>query len=429
MNIFGFIESPKRCYLAVGLSVGALCLFQSAIAGARPYGPDEFTSAPVLNKLREKLSLKPVAVTCEGQDASKSCAALEAFKKKAASGQSLRILHLGDSHIAADFISSAIRDKFQDKWGNAGRALTHIDQLWGYGGRRLKRKDSGWVRPRVVDRTGVGQRYGFFGLALVSKKKAASITYKILPEDRYVEVYYEAGPKKGNFEVLFNKKSLGLVKAKTDVSETLKARFELPQDESSKAKKRILKIRAKQRGVRLYGIGFYNGESGAELTSIGPVGADAKVYLQHEADSFSQALKHYEPDLVMLMVGGNDALKIRKKWTTFEKVADDHRNLVAKLRSSVPKAACLIWSPMDAGYGKKGKVRSKPLLDEMRKLQQELANELGCAFWDTLKAMGDVGSIKRWVKVGLMNKDLIHPRKKGADLLGYAFADSFVQTF
>jgi len=43
---------------------------------------------------------------------------------------------------------------------------------------------------------------------------------------------------------------------------------------------------------------------------------------------------------------------------------------------------------------------------------------MGCAYYDQLASMGGSGTLKRWDKVGLMWKDLVHPRTKGLNLLG-----------
>ena len=61
--------------------------------------------------------------------------------------RNVRILHLGDSHIAGDYISGTIRTVLQKHFGNAGRGYVHIDQKAPYGGRRLKRSGP-WKRNR-----------------------------------------------------------------------------------------------------------------------------------------------------------------------------------------------------------------------------------------------------------------------------------------
>ncbi len=165
---------------------------------------------------------------------------------------------------------------------------------------------------------------------------------------------------------------------------------------------------------------------GVIYESIGPVGADAKVYLDLEINSFTESLKAHKPDLIVLMVGGNDALKARKKWRTLDEVRGHHEQLIDRLRKILPDAELMLWAPMDAGQKRKGKVVSKPLLEQIRTLQEEVAAAKKVAYWDTLDAMGGPGSITRWTKARVMNKDLVHPKRAAADLLGRLFSAAFL---
>ncbi|MEL6188151.1 MAG: GDSL-type esterase/lipase family protein, partial [Myxococcota bacterium] len=363
------------------------------------------------------LGVNPVAVE-RGEAMARFRARLDAVGGAAgASPRPVRVLLLGDSHVASDFISGMARSLLQARFGDAGRGLVHADQRWGYGGRRLKRREADWDRPRVVDAKGPGKRYGLFGLALVAKRKGASVSYRVRPKDRFVELHHEGG-----FELTLNGKSLGRAEAADGTTVT---RLEVPAGK----KPSTLVVKAQRRGARLYGLGFETGQPGLLLSAIGPVGADTKVYLQLEPSSFRADLTAHEPDLIVLMVGGNDALKVRKGWRSLDAVREDHERLVALLRETVPAADLLLLGPMDAGQRKGGKVRSKPRIREVRDLQAEVAGALDLAWWDTLEAMGGAGAIKRWVKAGVMNKDLVHPGKPAADVLGALAAEAVLDWY
>ncbi len=389
-----------------------------APAQAKPWYPGQFTPEKKLNGLEKKVGLKNQPLE-NPQHLKKTRAKAQAAKN---GDGNLRILQLGDSHIAADFITSMSRHQLQKAFGDGGRGFMHIDQLWGFGGRRLKRKESAWTRTRVVDRRGPGKPYGFSGMSLVAKKKA-TINYKVLPGDRLLRIYYHAHPKGGEIEVLLGKDSLLKHATKSAKVESRVVEVSLPKiDKPSK-----LKLTA-TKGSQIFGLAFENKKPGVIFESVGPVGADAKVYLQLEQNSLKQHLTAHKPDLVILMVGGNDALKSRKGWTDLKKVEKDHRDLLAVLKGTLPNSECLFFAPMDAGDKKGGKVRSKKLLTEMRDLQRKLAGEAGCGFWDTYAAMGGPGAIAKWHRAKVMNKDLVHPKKPAADLLGRAFAGALLKT-
>jgi lysophospholipase L1-like esterase len=207
----------------------------------------------------------------------------------------------------------------------------------------------------------------------------------------------------------------------TGTEASLVEKLELPE-----GKKKDLEIVAQDKGAKIYGLSFETGVPGVIYEPIGPLGGDAKLYLQFGRKSFREHLALHAPDLVVLMVGGNDAMKVRRGWTTMDQIRADHVELIKLLREIVPNVECLLWSPMDAGEKEKGKVVSRTLIRETREMQAQIASEMGCAFWDMYEAMGGDGSIARWSKANVMNADLVHPRAPAADLLGDLFADAWL---
>lgn len=396
-------------------------------AWAGPKYPGDFTSDKKIAKLAAKVGTKKVAI--EGK-----LPATKALLGKVKSGErAIRILHLGDSHIASDYITSRIRHRLQAEYGSSGRGFVHVAQRWGYGGRWLDKKEKGWLRDRIVDKDRAGRPFGFSGMSLESKKKGAKLRYRA-EENEEIAIYYYTQPGGSAFEVRIDGKKVASIETNAATPATQSFRLQTKKyPMPKKAPKmpgpkggRILEIVAKGKKVRIFGLSFDLAQPGLLYESVGPVGADAKVYLQLERTSLEQHLRIHRPDLVVLMVGGNDALKIRKKWTDPARVKKDHEDLIDVIKKTLPQSEVLLWAPMDAGDRKKGKVVSKAFLTEMRAMQREVAKAKGIAFWDTLEAMGGPGAIARWDKARVMNKDLVHPKKAAADLLGDLFADAFL---
>ena len=426
------------------LLIVALGLAWTAPAQARP------DSARVA-KLKKKLKARDIAIEdhCAERDDAGGCQrrslsrTFEALARLKTDGGTVRILHLGDSHVAADLITKTIRQRLQRRFGNPGRGFTHPDLRWKYGGRRLKRGESRWRARRVVDREGPGHPYGFSGRSLESKRKGARISYKLLPTDDRLRIYYQRLPKGGALDLLVGGEKVGTIDTSGPSARSEVDRFDLPSRGSK------LSLVARGPRVRLFGLSFERDASGVFYEPIGPVGADAKVYLQLERASFREHLAAHDPDLVVLMVGGNDALKIRKGWKTEAQIRDDHVRLIELLRHILPGADCMLWTPMDAGdceckvkgkvevmtkdrcsrRGKCVKVRSGAMLPEVRALQMKVAAKKGCAVWDLYESMGGSGSIVRWSKAKVMNADLVHPRRRAAELLGHLFADALLEAY
>ncbi len=380
---------------------------------AKPHHPGEFTSETKLHDLEKRVSARKVPIIDPG-------ALDRTLAKLAAKKDTVRILHLGDSHVASDYITGMVRHGLQRLYGDAGRGFVHIDQLWGYGGRRLQRSDRDWTQERIVDAQGVGRPFGFSGMSIESKRRSAKATYRVLPDERIVRVYYQRQPHGAAVAISIGRKAIATFKTagetKSEVFST-----ELPAGTGE----RTLTLTAKGAHARMYGISFERKAIGVLYESIGPVGADAKVYLQLDPKSFEEHLVAHHPDLIVLMVGGNDALKIRKGWTDLDKVTEDHQKLLAFLREKLPDADCMLWTPMDAGESKNGRIVSKKWLTEVREMQLRVAKANGCAVWDMYGSMGGEGSVARWEEARLMNKDLVHPKKAAADLLGTLFLEAW----
>jgi hypothetical protein len=405
-------REKKRARLVAVALVGAIVL-AAPTSGAKPHLPGEFTADGKLHELSKRVKAEKVPLI----GAERLARVTAKLKAKA---EPVRILHLGDSHVASDYITGMARHGLQKMYGSGGRGFSHPDQAWGYGGRKLERTDKDWVRDRIVDKDRAGLPFGFSGISIESARKGARAIYRVEPEDRLVRVYYQAQPDGGAADVELEGKRIGTLDTK---GETASKVFTVEIGKASKPRK--LALVAGGEKVRVYGLSFESKTSGVIYDSIGPVGADAKVYLELEPTSFEEHLTAHDPDLVIVMVGGNDALKIRKGWTTLEKVTQDHDGMLRFLRAKLPGADCMLWTPMDAGDREGKAIASKKYLKEVHDMQLEIAAKHGCAVWDMYRAMGGQGSIARWVDAGVINKDLVHPKKRAADLLGSLFVDAW----
>ncbi|MCC7384697.1 MAG: hypothetical protein IT384_22805 [Deltaproteobacteria bacterium] len=342
--------------------------------------------------------------------------------------RSVHVLQLGDSHIAADYITGTVRALLQERFGRAGRGFVHADQRQGYGGRRIKNK-GGWTRARIVDSGQAGQRFGFSGFAMVSTRAGVPLEFA-LDDDERVTLFYDAGPGRPELQLSVDGALIGRVSTADDQPETQLKSVAIPPRESARGPdRRILRVNADGAGARLFGLGFTQKTTGLLWDSIGPVGADAAVYLSLDPASYREHLALMRPALVVLMLGGNDALRMRQKRATAAQVRREFAALIDRTREAVPEADCMLWGPMDAGDRKGNQIVSKSLVGEVRDLMLDVAREKGCAYWDLYRAMGGEGSIAVWSKENIINADLIHPRAKAGELIGYLFAKAFYRAY
>jgi lysophospholipase L1-like esterase len=342
--------------------------------------------------------------------------------------RSVRILQLGDSHIAADYITRTIRSRLQKRFGDGGRGYVHIEQRAQYGGRKLQRRGA-WRRSRAVDKGMGTETYGLSAIQIESRRRGAVIELALRDDDR-VTVFFHAHPDGGRMDVFAGDTKLGTVDTRWNRPRAGSKTFEVPQRRKRSGKdRRILRIVARAPGVRLWGTSFDTNEVGLIFDSVGPVGADARTYLQMNRSAFTDHLRMLAPDMVIIMLGGNDALRIRKGRASTGSVRSETLRLVRAVKKALPKADCMLWSPMDAGRLSGRKIVSKTFIQDVRAAQKEIADSEGCAFWDMYEAMGGTGSAARWFGRGIIMKDLIHPRSKGGDLLGHLFSVAFLASY
>jgi hypothetical protein len=343
---------------------------------------------------------------------------LDADAARAPAGpHKVRFLLLGDSHIAADYIAKTSRAALQATFGDGGRGYVHGDQLADYGGRRKERR--GFGRERMVDVGEVEKRFGASGFVIEAQRAKASADF-VVDGDAVAALYAERG--RGDVALSADGRVLARTSLTASVADTLRFAAGLPRGATK------LSVIAETAGLRYYGLSWERGP-GLLLDAIGPVGADAHAYVRTEPTSFRTHVAALSPTLVMLMLGGNDALRVRKGEDDFAGVERDLVALVRRLREGAPGADCLLWGPMDAGDRAGGKIVPKTLIPETRDLLRRIARQEGCAFWDMLAYMGEQGAVVRWSQAKIMNADLIHPRAKAGELLGYGFARAFLEAY
>ena len=96
---------------------------------------------------------------------------------------------------------------------------------------------------------------------------------------------------------------------------------------------------------------------------------------------------------------------------------------------TAPQASCLLVGPTDfpERIKKRGyQVRERNL--QVNQAQRTVAAAAGCAFFDTLAAMGGPLSILEWAKrtPPLAGRDMVHLTREGYQVLGDAIADAIL---
>ncbi len=327
----------------------------------------------------------------------------------------IRIVHLGDSLIASDHISDMVRARLQRRYGSGGKGFLFVDRPTRFAGRKVRTGEAsgGWKVAKLTDNR-PPRDIGFSGVTFNAGSAQERTEFEVDPASREAELFFLAQPNGGTVEVSSDGKVLTKVLTQGYKPEPAFTKVPLPEG----AKK--LSLSTGGGPVQIHGVALESESAGIVYDSIGLPGATADVYLRADEKNFARQLARRDPSLVMVMLGGNEAYRFDHGWDKLDKVKDTSDRFLQRIRKAVPQASCLVTSPMDAGFKTVGSdIRLRKGTQEVADILREVAFKNGCAFWNMYAAMGGEGAVRRWTAASLMNEDLVHPRAKGADLIGH----------
>jgi len=337
---------------------------------------------------------------------------------KANPGRTLSIVHIGDSHIQADYFSGMLRVLLQEKFGNAGRGL-----IFPYAVARTNEPVSyrssatgEWKAVRSVINPD-SAAIGISGISLFSKSAQAGFSIRTGSQKgmsyafRQVKLFSKvAGPVNthlsGNPEM-----SVSAQKRSDFVSE-----FNLP-DTSSYLN---ISFSADHR-VDVHGLVLSNGQGGILYHTIGVNGATFRTY--NSASLFMQQLPELKPDLLIVSLGTNESCAGKFDIAEFE---EQVRKFMEAIRQRGGSCSVLFTTPADNCRLRKGKPSANDRVPLIGRCLKSYAARNGHAVWDLYEVMGGRGSMKSWKLQGLATGDYVHFTRKGYELQGRLLFDALL---
>lgn len=137
-------------------------------------------------------------------------------------------------------------------------------------------------------------------------------------------------------------------------------------------------------------------------------------------------LAHRDPDLVIVMLGTNEAEWLAARGTGMAEHEKLFGELLGTVRKANPKGSCLVVSPLDQLDRRTEAMPPRDSVPAMVDAQRRAATAKGCAFWDTYAWMGGKGASREWHKRGLVMKNFQHPTSAGATRIAEALYAALV---
>lgn len=342
-------------------------------------------------------------------------------------GAITRAGHWGDSVLGNDGITGAIRLRMQARFGDAGHgfhALKKYDASYRHQGVKFEevgsvRWSSCFIRNRCKD----DGHYGYGGVTVWSSggahsRFATATTGAMGLSASVFELWYAKHPGGGNLRVTIDGEvhmvDTSLESEDRGALEDAWARFTIPDGPHT------IDVRAAGGGqARAYGVILERELPGVVWDEMALIGSFTSRLSAQDPEHLAGQLRHRDVDLVVFTFGGNDMTREQSDLKrTMDPYIEDYSSVIELFRKARPEAACLIMGPVDHGERVGGRVTSRGIVARMTEAQRQVALDNGCAFFDTLAAMGGENAIARWRSKGLMSADLAHPSASGHKVLG-----------
>ncbi len=339
--------------------------------------------------------------------------------RKGVLGRPVRVSWYGDSVVADDQLASRLRKRMQDELGVGGPGFVYVvppHRFCQHEG--ITRSDDDQWRAFAISthQTGDGL-YGPAGSTVETYGGKATIK---LVEGKVtdVELYYLAQPKGGDVTVTGDGVPLiGQVTA----ADAKTAAWASGHNEAG-----VKKLQIEAHGnVRLFGIDLEN-TRGAVVDNLGIVSVHAKSFAVNDAAHWAAEIDHRAPDLIMIMIGANEAEWLHPGDTALKEYQGHYEAVLAPLRRARPDATCLVVSPTDQAEEHEGDYRSRPVMPLLVAAQRAAAHAQGCAFYSTYDWMGGKGSSVKWFRKRLVSSDFQHLSRDGANKMADAMFDALM---
>lgn len=324
----------------------------------------------------------------------------------------LRIIQLGDSHTAGDYLTERLRNLLQGRYGNAGIGWLTPGYVTNQRSAQASMKGLGKWQMNDSKMMKPNQRFPLGGLFNTSG--GASI----------MDIQSKFDLPGGSWQLsIWHKDSntpwkIALPSGKLyklAPQDHVDGEWNLSNIAVNSANATKLRLLAPN-GGSLGGVSLDRMSPGVTLDAMGINGAKTSIINRWDNNSVQKQLIWRKPQLIILAYGTNEAFEM-----DISDYAQQLRTAVRLIRQSVPEASILIMGAPASAKNRSPNSRAgcrmplPPNLIQVMNIQRRVAKQEKTLYWDWSAIMGGKCGASSWVnsRPALMRKDLIHFSAEG----------------
>ncbi len=341
------------------------------------------------------------------------------YRIKHFSNEKAVIVHLGDSHIQADMMTSVIRTEMQSFFGNAGRGLIFPYQVIKSNAPvdLISNSKSSWKGNRITKAdTTIACGISGFGMQSCTINPEFNFEFRTIDnkKETFDKIDFFMGGKVSEMQLDYNEsqyESMCFPKATDFTSVCLKSM-------SSGFKLSFPTLDT----IQFYGASLEKKDVGGVLYhSIGANGAKFSDY--NKTPLFWKQIEQLHADCYVISLGTNEAQDPNIAPLDF---IAQVRTTVDHLKAISPNA-CIIISTPPVSYFKKSKPNAS--LATITNAVIDYCEQNNLVYWDLFNVSNGLNGASSWKALQLLRGDLVHFSKEGYVLQGNLFVAAFAKVW
>lgn len=335
--------------------------------------------------------------------------------------ESVRVMWMGDSHTAADFMTDVVRNALQGAFSGGGPGFVRLG-MDGYRHAQVQLTVSGkWRKAPILPAQRTRVLDGVFGYGGVRTIPLSGASVKARASAKY------KGTLRWTISYRLEQNAAFAVRLGTQ--EQILRAAPAAQDIANKIQYQSFEGAAEQELVvrhvagspEIFGAYCETVEPGVVLDTVGINGARAATALAWEPEQFAESVQARDVDLLVLAYGTNEVFDK----TNPARYQEHLEEIVKLVRNRSPELPCWVIGAPDAATDDG---RSRVRVAQVNEQQLLAAKNQGCAFTSAYELMGGEGSFSRWMsaKPPLARGDHIHLTIAGYQQLGQLFANQLL---